>query len=174
MGVKIDIKKTFYIAVTFFLVGFFSVFGFIKFQNDRKEKALRNELDKFYLNKLETNHFSLLSEGKKDKPNNQLINWAYDWMKETKEHMAKDGYNWQQIENIDKKAERNQQVKALNIDEGYEDGLAGRPRNPNKDISKASFDAKSYYKDTKVKTSIDEKYEYEYGYTEGNKARLNK
>lgn len=138
-----------YLAVSCFLVSYFSILGYKKFQNDGKEKASRKELDEFYLEKLKIKHLTISFCEKKGLY--LAINGERDGLKETKEHMSKDGYNWQQIANMNNEAKEKAKENIRNRDEGYEDGLAGKPKNPDKVWSS-----------------------YNYGYAEGEKTRLNK
>lgn len=154
---KINAKRVFYLTASISIIGAASIFGVLEIQKSKIEESEKKALDKFYLEKLRTRHFTILNEDRREKEREWMINLAYKWLEETKEHMSKDGYNWKQIENMNKEAEWKEKEKLWSQDEGYEDGLAGRPRNPEKDLfGKAPMDIQAYYI---------------HGYKEGEKAR---
>lgn len=154
---KINAKRVFCLVASISLIGAASIFGILELQKSKKQESEKKKLDEFYLEKLCTSHSTILSE-RKDSLDELFLEWAFKDLEETKERMSKDGYNWRQIEGMDKEAEWKVKEKLWSQDEGYEDGIAGRPKNPEKDLwGTAPFGVRAAYL---------------HGYKEGEKARL--
>jgi len=106
----------------------FSVWQKHKQTKERQQTSIY--LDKYYKDKLNLIYYVIL---KIDREDTQYSAWKeesdYNWLKETKDHMCKDGYNWQQIEQMEKKAESEQNERKWNTDSGYEDGFNGTEPN---------------------------------------------
>lgn len=141
-------KKYFYIlvslsAVVLTSVGSFSILGKHSQATERKAR-----LDRYYFKELSVIYFSILDPN----TNNQRINRAYDWKERTEDHMSKDGYDWQQINELERLAEseKSKQISSTNL--GYEDASGGK--DPDKNYLEDPF--------------------YIYGFEEGKKIKIDK
>lgn len=142
------------------LIGIASVFWILAHQKSEKEKGLRKKLDEFYLKKLRTDYSTILFEAREAEPIEYNIIWARESLNKTKERMSVDGYNWQQVEEMAEKAKWKEKAKIWSQEEGYRDGFAGKPINPEKCLfGTAPTDIQGCYLG---------------GYQEGEKDRLNK
>ena len=105
-------RKYFYIFMSALAIVLTSTFCFSvwkKHKQANERQQTRIYLDKYYKDKLNLIYYVIL---KIDREDTQYSAWKeesdYNWLKETKDHMCKDGYNWQQIEQMEKKAESEQ------------------------------------------------------------------
>lgn len=159
---KFSTKNLFYITASLSLIAAASIFGFLEIQKERKKEAIKKELDQFYLNELRLSYSSILRDKKEEtgKSKDWYITWNYERIDNTKEHMSKDGYNWQHIKTIDKEAENIAGYQIWNEELGYEDGLSGQEMNPERKSLLNDINGQNLH--------------YHIGYDKGKKARLNK
>lgn len=103
-------------AVSGIFFGCFSIFENHKssLENSTNNKERKSRLDIHYFKELSAAYYTLL-ELKDSCLANHLL-------EATEDHMSRDGYDWQQIKEMEKQAELDQKDQKLKTDAGFHDG----------------------------------------------------
>lgn len=119
-------RKSFYFLLSACAIILTSVYCFLTWEKRCHAKELKERLDKHYFKELNSAYFTFFEHD----ANNWRTNFADDWIERTKDHMSKDGYNWQQIKEMEQLARDEQKNQRRMLDWGYDDGLNGKDPDP--------------------------------------------